>query len=180
MDIDKLYKSAKSGGKKEENELFSNISEIFQLFVRHRVGDDNDCQEIVQETLMNIADKYRQIDYTVSFSAWAYSVLKNKIADYYRKKKIVESRFVQADDFDNHSGKRQIDLLLERQIQQCLKYVQKQNPKYLRILNLRYLGFDIDEISGKLNMAPNYIYVCLFRAREMLKKCLQGANKLDE
>ena len=133
MDIDKLYKTTCSGGKIEENRLFSNLSEIFQLFVGLRVRSKDDCQEIVQETLMVIADKYRHIEFNVSFSAWAYSILKHKIADYYRKKQTTEQRFIRIDNFDKLMGNMQIDSTFVRQIKKCVKYVFKSNPKYIRI-----------------------------------------------
>jgi RNA polymerase sigma factor (sigma-70 family) len=180
LDIDKLYKATCTGGKSAENKLFSHLSEIFQLFLRLRVQDENDRQDIVQDTLMEIANNYRNANFNVGFSEWAYGILKHKLADYYRIKQTRELRFIQANCTDNLIDEIQVNKGLERMIRKCLRKIHKMNPKYIRILNLRYLGFGIDEMCEKLNTTPNYIYVNLFRARHSLKKCLQEGDVLDE
>lgn len=180
MNIEKLYKSAISGGKIEENLLFSNLTEIFGLFLRHRVRNADDCQEIIQDVLMSIAGKYREMEFHTGFSAWAYSVLKYRLVDYYRTKVTKKERFMQVDSFDEMVSDMQSDPEFERQLMECLRNLYKVNRRYFRILNLRYQGFSIKDICGRLNMTANNIYMTLFRARLILKKCLQGENSSDE
>ena len=123
LDINKLYDTARSGGELEENKLFSHLSEIFYLFVRLRVGDKNDCQDIVQNTLMDIANNYRDMKFNVGFSAWAHSILKHKLVDYYRMKRTKESKFVRADCIGSQVDEIKLDTELERSIQKCLRKI---------------------------------------------------------
>lgn len=180
LNIDKLYKNAISGGKTEENLLFSNLTEIFELFIRHRVRNAEDCREIVQDTLMSIAGKYRNMEFHTGFSAWAYSILKYKLVDYYRGKLAKKERFTQVDSPDEIINDMQSDPEFERQIMECLRNLNNINPRYFRILSLRYHGFEFKDICEQLNMTANNVYITLFRARQMLKKCLQGVETSDE
>ncbi len=173
MDINKIYEMTVSGTKREEDLLFSSLSEIFWLFVRQRVWNDQDCQEIVQDALYAVAQQYRSIKIDISFSAWAYKILEHKLMNYYRAKKVRESKFAQIQESDGQNTQAREDPELEAKLIKCLKEIHRANKKHARILNLRYHGFEINEICIKLGVIPNNVYVSLFRAREMLKACLK-------
>lgn len=174
MNINDLYRDARAGGKKEEDTLFINLSEIFSAFVRQRIWDERECQEIVQDTMLAIAEKYRTTDFNISFSAWAYRILEYKILNYYRSKKIRESKFAQIRESQSSQAPESVNPVLEIKLVKCLRKIHRKNKKHARVLNLRFQGYEIEEICRKLNMTPNSIYVYLSRAREMLKQCLYG------
>ncbi|MFH2037076.1 MAG: sigma-70 family RNA polymerase sigma factor [Candidatus Zixiibacteriota bacterium] len=173
MDINKLFEMAINGTKSNEDILFSKLSEIFRMFTRQRVWNDQDCQEIVQDALCVVAQQYRSIKIDVSFSAWAYKILEHKLMNYYRAKKVRESKFAQLQESDGHKSIPEITPELELKLIKCLKEIHNFNQDHLRILNLRYQGFEIKEICKKLGIIPNNVYVSLFRARKMLKECLK-------
>ena len=114
LDVNKLYTAAISGTKREEDHLFTKLSEIFMLFVRQRVWNAQDCLEIVQDALAAVAQKYRAIEIDISFSAWAYKILENKLMNYYRAKKVRESRLAQLQESDGHESISPVNPLLEK------------------------------------------------------------------
>jgi len=173
LDINRLYEMTVNGTKREEDLLFSGLSEIFLLFTRQRVWNAQDCHEIVQDALYAVAQQYKAINIDTSFSAWAYKILEHKLMNYYRAKKVRESKFAQLQDADGHESINPIDPRLEARLVKCLKEIHSVNKKHARILNLRYHGFEIDEICRKIGIIPNNVYVSLFRARELLKACLK-------
>jgi RNA polymerase sigma factor (sigma-70 family) len=142
------------------------------LFAQQKIWNEQDCLEIVQETLSVVAQGYKTIDFEISFSAWAYRILENKIMNYYRAKKVKESNFSQIQETEKRKVFFQKNPLLENSLIKCLKKIHRFNKDHARILNLRYHGYEIGEISNRLGMTPNNIYVSLCRARKLLKACL--------
>lgn len=174
MTINQLYEAAKGGNQKAENTLFEKLHVAFTYFTEHRINDRLDTEELVQEALMIISEKYRDIDFTSSFSAWAYKVLDNRIMHYMRKKytsrKMNEKLRLEAKKSENANPELKIKLM------DCLKKINKVNIRYARILNLRHQGYSTDEISQILETTPNNVLVILSRARSLLKYCLKKGD----
>ncbi len=175
MNINSLHSQACDGDRAAEKQLFSVLTERFLVITQQRISNRQDCQEVVQETLMTIASRYRTIDFTKSFSAWSYKVLENKIGDYHRASKVRKKRFAQTESGTADTSLNP-DPTLKASLLTCLEKVVRAYPRHARILNLRYLGFNIDEICDKLGITPNTAYVLLCRARAKLKSCLEGKD----
>ena len=56
-------------------------------FIRHRVADDNDVEDILQEVFYELVEAYRGTHPVELASAWFYRVARNRIIDLFRKKK---------------------------------------------------------------------------------------------
>ncbi len=169
---------ARKGGSAEEQRLFAVLTDIFRLFVQQRVWSRQDCEEIVQETLTTIAEKYRGIEFETSFAAWAYRVLEHKILHYYRTKRCRESKFAHPPEGVEIATTEPFNPNLKRKLLDCLRQISRGNRRHARILTLRYQGFSAEEICDKLRITRNNAYIILSRARAMLKRCLkEGAEK---
>jgi RNA polymerase sigma-70 factor (ECF subfamily) len=171
LTINELYEATRGGQKSAENNLFRQLSDSFGLLVRRKLQDRADGEEIVQEALAAIARQYRSIDIEVSFSAWAYRVLENKILDYYRKKRRTESREDHLDESVSN-GTLMPRPGLRQKLLKCLRRVGKQKASYVRVLNLHHQGYSTDEICSRLNISRNAMYIVLSRARKALRECL--------
>jgi len=176
LDLNELYRFARDGGKSEEKEFFSALSEIFRILLFHKVQDRQDAEEIIQDVLAVVAQKYRDIEFTVSFSSWVHAVLKNRVMNYYRFRKTESSRFDRSENARNAEGSHRPNPELERRIVECFRKLHEFNKNHARILNLRYQGYGIKELCKKLNMSANGIYIVLSRARAVLKKCLDDGE----
>jgi RNA polymerase sigma factor (sigma-70 family) len=173
LDINSLYKNTLAGHDDSEEKLFSALVVRFRLFVRLRVWNEVDCDDIVQNTMLVIAREYRQTEITTSFSAWAYKVLENRILRYLKEKKTETKRIGAMSPDLSASSSSEPDLRLEERLLKCMKKVAETNRNYARILNLCYQGYSTHEICEKLKITPNYSYVALSRARSMLEICLE-------
>ena len=91
----------------------------------------------------------------------------------YRKKGREEARFTPytTEQSDHQYGAE--DALLKRRLIDCLRKLNGAYSRHARILNLAYKGFRAPEISEKLNIKTNNVYVLLHRARRLLKECLE-------
>ena len=174
MNLNDLYKNSESGDKKAEDKLFQYLSERFEQFAKRRIWDQENAKEIAQDALMLIAAEYKSISFEISFQAWAYKVLDNKILNYIKKKRQRGDRVVTvADVGDIGNGLTDADPILRRQLLDCLRKVGQVNRRHARIIDLHYLGYKTKEICDRLKLSSNGFYIILHRARKMLEKCLE-------
>jgi RNA polymerase sigma-70 factor (ECF subfamily) len=179
MTIDLLFRKASEGDETSEQELFRYLTDRFRLFAQLRIRNRSDSEDIVQNALLTIAAKYKDIDFHRSFTGWAYKVLENKIGDYFKVQRRRESKLEQESDQAGAADSSQLDALTRRQMLDCLRKVGKANGRFARILNLHYQGYSTDEICRKLELKQGYYYVVLSRARSMLEMCLEKGDIAD-
>ncbi|UCD16417.1 MAG: RNA polymerase sigma factor [Candidatus Zixiibacteriota bacterium] len=170
-----LYKYSCGGDQVSEDRLFERLSERFREFVRHRIWDEHDAEEIVQDALMVIYKSYKDITFTTSFTAWAYKVLDNRILAYIKAKKREAGRPVQRGLTDGivATAIECEDSELRRRLLECLKKTAEANTRYARVLNLHYQGYSTGEICDRLILTRNSFYILLSRARSVLRACLK-------
>ena len=70
------------------------ISEVVDLerarlrnFIRRRVSDERDVEDILQEVFYELVEAYRTMKPIERVSAWLYRVARNRITDLFRKKR---------------------------------------------------------------------------------------------
>jgi RNA polymerase sigma factor (sigma-70 family) len=170
VNFSELHLSARSGDKAAESQLFAVLSERFRAFAHHRVWNEDDAEELVQESLAVIAQEYRQLEVKTSFQAWAYKVLDNRILAYIKRRK---SGRLSSDEFVDQVQAADGDHDLRRKLLVCLRKVITANQRYGRMLNFGYQGFTVGEICERLQISRNNAYVILSRARSLLELCLQ-------
>ncbi|MBQ8551260.1 MAG: RNA polymerase sigma factor [Clostridia bacterium] len=57
-----------------------------ERFVKYRIGDKYDAEDIIQETCLTAYQKFASLKNKASFKAWIISIARNKCNDYYRSK----------------------------------------------------------------------------------------------
>ncbi len=175
-DINTIYQQASAGDSTAAERLFCLLGVSFQMFVRHRVMNSQDCEEIVQDALTTIAEKYRQVQIESSFAGWAYKVLNNKVLDYYKSKRVRSARTTPLEVAEPDLIGAATDPQLKTRLLDCLRKIHGANSFHARALNLHYQGYNTEEICAKLGIASNNFYVMLSRARTMLRVCLEKGD----
>ncbi len=69
-------------------------------FVRRRVADAADAEDILQDVLAELVESYRLPRPVEQVSAWLFRVARNRITDFFRKKRPATFSGVAADDGD--------------------------------------------------------------------------------
>jgi len=175
LDLNTLHSKAAGGDSVAEGLLFQCLTARFRLFVRRRLWGQADWEDVVQEALATISAGYRDIDFTSSFAAWAYKVLRNKMLNYAQTKRRQAERMVPfADAVHAPGGNGNPDL--RRRLLACLHRIGSANLRYARILNFHYLGYSTEEICDKMNLRRENFYSILSRARSMLESCLEKGD----
>ena len=170
--INDLYSRLINGDTSAENELFQKLTVSFGLFVEQRIQDESDAQEVVQDSLMVIARKLKNLEISTSFSAWAYKTLQYELLHYYRSKGYRERTFVHTDELNQMTGTYELDPKFRIKLLDCLKQLSQTQLRYAQALTLRFQGYSPAEIARKLDISSNNFYVTLSRARSLLKDCL--------
>ena len=172
-DINTLYRAALEGNRCAESELFRLLSDSFGLFVRRRISSRSDCEEVVQDALAAIAERYRSVKIESSFASWVYELLHNKVVDYYRSQNTRSTRLTGSMNSQFKTEGSIEGLELRRRLLDCLKKLNDATRFHARALNLHYQGYSTADICKRLGMTQNNFYVVLSRARRMLQRCLE-------
>lgn len=176
LNINTLHSQASQGDSGAEEKLFELLTARFRYFAQLKIRERQDVEEIVQDALMTILKKYRDIDFNVSFSAWAHKVLSNKILDFHKIKTGHRSKLEDIIQTGKHSAPLNQDNALEKDLLHCLKQINAAYKRHARVLNLRYQGYKVAEICSKLKVTRTNLYSILSRARTMLETCLEKGD----
>ncbi len=68
-------------------ETVANESNRLLNFIKSRVSDKNDAEDILQDVFIQLWQGYQTIESMEKVTAWMFRVARNKIVDLYRKKK---------------------------------------------------------------------------------------------
>ena len=175
--LDSLLNQARRGDRSAEVLLFERLRVRFCLFARHRIGTADDVEDVVQDALKTVFEKYRSIEFETSFTGWAYQVLINKLLTHSRAGRVRRERFQPESDLTPPAiDPEPVDLTTR--LLRCLRKLHTVNPRHARVLNLSYQGFEVDDICRRLDLTRTNLYTILSRARTMLQHCLdQGELK---
>ncbi len=172
MNLNHLYLRAIQSESDTETELFENLYARFTLIARNRILDEQDAEDVIQDSLIQIKKKLGQIEPESKFTSWALKVLKYNIIDYYRKK---GRRTERLNTLLLESGTEPVqnsDIKIIRILRNCLKELGQANIRYARILNFIYQGYEFDYICERLALTRSNAYSILSRARSMLMLCI--------
>jgi RNA polymerase sigma factor (sigma-70 family) len=69
------------------SEAFGRDRARLRNFIRRRVADENDVEDILQDTFYELVEAYRMMKPVQQVSAWLFQVARNRITDLFRKKR---------------------------------------------------------------------------------------------
>lgn len=162
--------------------LYNAIHGRLYSYIMMMVHNRTVSEDLLQETAAIMWEKFDQFQEETNFSAWAFSIARNKIFEYLRDnqktKKLFASEFYStlshiAEDSSNDYVSR-IDALDD-----CLKKLGTSDQKLIR---LRYKHkISIKELSLKTGKSVSALYLHISRILGLLRICisttLAGENK---
>ena len=173
-----MYEAALTGNESAEKRLFQTLAVRFRLLVSHDIWSTDDIDDIVQDALVTVSEKFRGIQIERSFAAWANQVLDYVIKNHWRKRKMKEKTFHITEDIGALGQTWSPNPSMERALSFCLKELARTNRRFARTLSLNYQGFGTDEICDRLGINSANLYVIVSRARSLLKACLERKGVL--
>jgi RNA polymerase sigma factor (sigma-70 family) len=173
LNIEELFNEAKNGSKEAEKELFSILLVRFRAIAFHIIGNWDMAQDIAHDAMLNVLRSYRKLEVHTSFIAWAQTVIRRQAIEHAKKISKERSLTKELDNKIIKSKRYDISPLVESRMVECLKSMADVDQRYVRILNLKYMGYTFEEICKKLKISQNNAYVLLHRARKALLSCLE-------
>lgn len=178
---------------KPENWVKNYASGMYK-YLMMRVKYKEVAEDIVQETFIAALNSQNNFSGNSSEKTWLYSIMKFKLADYYRKhykntpaENNSDSEFLSNyfDDGDNNHWKADtkpqawhsdVELCLENKefngiLEDCIKKVP---TKTASVFTLKYLeDQDSKEICALLDISEANLWTLMHRAKLMLRSCLE-------
>lgn len=157
------------GNEKTLRSFFHQFQPRLLRYIRNRVGNEKDVEEILQDVFLATIEALRDFSFKSSLFTFICSIANHKVIDHYRKKKIKSILFSKIPDAEpliaTIFGPE--DELDEQLLKQKIKETfQKITPRYSQILKLKYIyGYSVEEIAQKLSVSFKSAESQLFRAR---------------
>jgi RNA polymerase sigma-70 factor (ECF subfamily) len=191
------------GGMDDDRELVLSCQQgdadaFEQLVIRHQkkmvniayriTGSYDDACDVAQDAFVSAWKEIRRFEGKSRFSTWLYTITVNLSKN--RLKQIITTRnrhevSIHAEEGAIHidppaTGPSALEMLEQRDVRKSVQECISRLEEDFRVVTvLRDIqGFAYNEIADMLKVAEGTIKSRLFRAREMLKKCLTG--KLGE
>lgn len=189
--------------KKEDPDLIpEEWVDAFADFLYHfavlRVNSKEDAEDLVQETFLAAYKNIKQFENRSSVKTWLTSILKNKIVDYYRKKGSsnqsyddylaqTETSFENAFFNQENYGRWKQDInknyisesadayILSKEFYKIMEFCLQKLPSKLKsVFVAKYmLDEDAEKICKEFNITSSNYWVLLFRAKTLLRSCLE-------
>ncbi len=144
-------------------------------FVHQSVRDDQQAEDIAQEVFIRAWAHMKKFDITKSFKVWIYTIAKNLVFDFLRKKKSIPFSFLEKEDrvFDIVDTDPLPDTLLRQaDVSKKVNAALGKIPVASREVLILYYrdGFNFREIAEIFKTSVNTIKSRHLRALAMLKK----------
>lgn len=140
-------------------------------FIRVKIGNEEDAEEILQDTLFAFLEGLRDFQGKSSIRTYLYSICQHKIIDFYRRKKLKHLVFSQMPKLETLVSpllgpEDALDKTLVREkIQNVFSRLQ---PQYRQVLMLKYLEqVSVADIAKRLSITFKSAESRLFRARKI-------------
>lgn len=154
--------------------LFKRYSDsLHQLYLQRTGGKTDDTDDLIQEIFVKAFLHLDSYDKRYTFGQWIYTIAKNTFIDYVRKRR---------DDLsiDNTRGEYikppvsltpnpEENIIHAQQRVQLEEYLEKMNPKYRKLIELRFFkDLSYEEIAAQLDMPLGTVKTQIHRARAQL------------
>ena len=167
----KLLTQLFSGNRRAVRTFYLTYSPRLLNFIRRRIQNEQDVEEIAQDTLFAFLEGIRDFTGKCSLNTYLCSIANNKVIDFYRKRKLKKILFSQLppgiEPFMSELADPQ-KIFDNSLLAQKIKYIfTKLTPLYAKLLKLKYVeGRSVAEMARILKISFKSAESTLFRARK--------------
>ena len=156
---------------KQYNEFYEKILN----YVFYRTGQDKSlAEDLTQEIFLKALEKYHLYDQTRSFQSWLYTIARNHLTDFYRKRREkvsydkLENTLFTTTDFAGNIDRME-------QVKEILANLSRLTADEQELVTLKFVQeLTTEEIADVLGKKPNAIYVGLHRAIKKLRSYMDA------
>jgi len=174
-----LVKKIRKGDQDAFKVLYLKYSDLLFTYIMHNLGNNQDiAPDIWQETWCIAVEKLDNFQFKSNFFTWLCAIAKNKICDYYRQSKQLES-FVSIGKthFDIDSEETDIGLIDAETRSDVIMVLANLTDEYNYLLNAKYIeNKSIDEIAADIGKSYKATESMLTRARDTFRTKYRQRN----
>lgn len=185
QDLLLIKKALNNGDQRAYSTLMAKYRDPIFFMLLEKINDKELAKELTIEALGKAFNKLHLYTPNFAFSTWLFTIARNNAIDYLRKKKLPTLSIDKLRETEN-GGEVSFDiadtgldpenfLLKKQRLQVVRKIVASLEPKYRRLVRLRYFKeYSYQEIADELDMPVGTVKAQLFRSREQLFNLLDG------
>ena len=185
QDLILIEKALKNGDQRAYSSLMAKYRDPIFFMLLEKISDKELAQELTIEALGKAFNKLHLYTPNFAFSTWLFTIARNNAIDFLRKKKLptfsIDQKKKGEDgseisfDIKDDSLDPENFLLKKQRLQIVRQIVSSLEPKYRRLVRLRYFKeYSYQEIADELKMPVGTVKAQLFRSREQLFALLDG------
>jgi len=175
---------------KQINDWINKYTEDLISWTMHKISDTESAKDIVQDTFLAVAKDAQQFKQKSNPRTWIFSILNNKIADYYRKKykqgtktdfDILSTFFTDDDEWSKDKKPinwqtNEKNLLDDLEFIEILNYCLENLPhKFNAVIKMKYYTEkNPEEICQKLEISSTNMWQIMHRAKLKLRDCIEN------
>jgi RNA polymerase sigma-70 factor (ECF subfamily) len=160
---------AQAGDKEAFQALFGDIGPLITRFVRRRVFDEAEVDDVCQEALIAIFKSRHTYQLARPFEPWLFAIVRNVLAAYFRRNHQHFTLQESMSDIPEIGAEDESNLAVE--LSDGLRQL---SPNQLEALKLTKLsGFSIAEAAARAGTSAGSMKVRVHRAYESLKRSMQ-------
>lgn len=160
---------AQSGDARAYHELLNGVHLFLKNYLKRRIFEKNDIEEVVQEVLLAVHRSLHTYDGQKLFMGWFMSIVEYKITDYIRSQQKRKGA-VSLDVISEAFAEADADLRLDIE-----NAINRLNPKEKNVLTeLKLKGYSVHEVAKALQLSEANVKVIAHRAYTNLKQQFGG------
>lgn len=183
-----LIQLALSGNQKAYADLLGHYKDSIYFLLLKMVNNKSDAEDLAIETFGKAFKNLRSYTPNFAFSTWLFKIASNNCIDYLRKQKVKQKHIPIENNIADEYGESYVTLqssspdpeeeLILRQKEKLMHtVVKKLNPRYRKLIELRYFQeLSYVEISKELNIPIGTVKARLFRSRILLYNTLKESD----
>jgi RNA polymerase sigma-70 factor (ECF subfamily) len=169
---EELVLRVQAGSRPCFEELVYRYSHRLYLYLRPKIANDQDIEDLIQETFLKTYRNIHRFDQKYKFSTWIYTTAGRLAVSLYRKKRETETATESASPAADPHEK----MLQEEDQDNIWDSAQLLHPDQYRALWLRYVeDLPVKDIAKVMKKSGIHVRVLIHRARSNLIKRLNSA-----
>jgi len=167
-------KSENPKGSRNSAVTWMQILPAVSAYVRSTILNYHDSEDIIQNIAVIFAEKYDRLDPSRKVLPWILRIARYEVVNYFRSRGqeqiIFDEKVLQRIERAYHVIHDESEGI-KKALHTCIESL---NDRPRHVLMLRYFReMEIRDISRRLGLSSNAVYIMLCRVREALAKCVQ-------
>lgn len=174
--LEELLLSARDGNTQHYALFLEEATKIIRPYVRKKLSNPEDQEDVVQETLISIHKAQATYDNSRPLKPWIMAIATYRINDHLRKH--YKKREHETNDFDSMAEFLEDTVTESYDDNELVKIVNTLPEKQRNIVYmLKVEGYSVKEIAASMSMSESAVKVAAHRAYKKLKKQILDMEK---